>query len=100
VVAAAVGQVIANRATLSDAEGGCQTECETAAAMASAALVWMERSNAEQCFQAAAICLKFIMGLVCDPVAGLVEAPCIKRNGSLVALAVLSADMAMAGIQR
>ena len=99
IVAAAVGQIIANRATLAGAEGGCQAECGAAVAMGSAALVWMECRKADQCFQAAAICLKSIMGLVCDPVAGLVEVPCIKRNGSLVALAVLSADMAMAGIQ-
>ena len=99
IVAAAVGQVIANRATLSGAEGGCQAECGAAVAMGSAALVWMECGKADQCFQAVAICLKSIMGLVCDPVAGLVEVPCIKRNGSLVALAVSAADMAMAGIQ-
>lgn len=99
IIAAAVGQIITNRATLSGAEGGCQAECGAAVAMGSAALVWMECGKADQCFQAVAICLKSVMGLVCDPVAGLVEVPCIKRNGSLVALAVLSADMAMAGIQ-
>jgi len=99
IVAAGVGRIIANRATLAGAEGGCQVECGAAIAMGSAALVWMECQNAEKCFQAASICLKSIMGLICDPVAGLVEVPCIKRNGSLVSLAVLSADMAIAGIK-
>ncbi|MDD5016370.1 MAG: L-serine ammonia-lyase, iron-sulfur-dependent, subunit alpha, partial [Atribacterota bacterium] len=99
IVAAAVGQIIANRATLSGAEGGCQAECGAAVAMGSAALVWLEFGKADPCFQAAAISLKSVMGLICDPVAGLVEVPCIKRNGTLVALAVISADMAMSGIQ-
>jgi len=99
IIAAAVGQIIAERATLAGSEGGCQAECGAAAAMGAAALVWMECKKAEPCFQAVAICLKSIMGLVCDPVAGLVEVPCIKRNGSLVSIAVLSADMAMSGIQ-
>jgi len=99
IVAACVGQIIANRATLAGAEGGCQAECGAAIAMGSAALVWMEYQNPEKCFEAASICLKSIMGLICDPIAGLVEVPCIKRNGSLVSLAVLSADMAIAGVK-
>ncbi len=99
IIAACVGQIIANRATLAGAEGGCQAECGAATSMSAAALVWMECQKTDNCFQAAAICLKSIMGLVCDPVAGLVEVPCIKRNGSLVSLAVLSADMALAGIK-
>lgn len=98
-MATAVGQIIANRATLSGAEGGCQAECGAAVAMGSAALAWLECGKADLCFQAAAISLKSIMRLICDPVAGLVEVPCIKRNGTLVALAVISADMAIAGIQ-
>ena len=99
IVAACVGQIIANRSTLAGAEGGCQAECGAAVAMGSAALVWMECQNPDKCFHAASICLKSIMGLICDPVAGLVEVPCIKRNGSLVSLAILSADMAMAEIE-
>ena len=99
IVAAAIGQVIANRATLAGAEGGCQAESGAAAAMASAALVWLESKDAKACFHAIAICLKSTMGLVCDPVAGLVEVPCVKRNGTLVSLAIISADMALAGIQ-
>lgn len=97
-VSAAIGNVIAERATLAGAEGGCQAECGAAIAMAAGALVWMETGNAFMTFEAATLALKSIMGLVCDPVAGLVEVPCIKRNGMLVSMAFMAADMAMAGI--
>lgn len=99
IVAACIGQIIAKRATLAGAEGGCQAECGAAMAMGSSAIVWMEKQNADQCFHAASLCLKSIMGLVCDPVAGLVEVPCIKRNGTLVSIGALSADLAMAGVE-
>ncbi|MDD4289219.1 MAG: L-serine ammonia-lyase, iron-sulfur-dependent, subunit alpha [Atribacterota bacterium] len=99
IVAACIGQIIANKATLAGSEGGCQAECGSATAMGSAALVWMECRDPHKCFEAASICLKSIMGLVCDPVAGLVEVPCIKRNGTLVSMAVLSADMAISGVK-
>ncbi|MCF4150985.1 L-serine ammonia-lyase, iron-sulfur-dependent, subunit alpha [Dethiosulfovibrio sp. F2B] len=98
-VAAFIGQIIAERATLAGAEGGCQAECGAAGAMAAGALVWMEGGSADQVFQAVALTLKSILGLVCDPVAGLVEVPCIKRNGMLVSLAFIAADMALAGIR-
>lgn len=99
IISAAVGEVIAARATLAGAQGGCQAECGAAAAMGAAALCWMEGGQDDQPFQAAALALKSILGLACDPVAGLVEVPCIKRNGTLVALGAVSADLALAGIR-
>jgi L-serine dehydratase len=99
ITAAGVGQIIARRATLAGAEGGCQAECGAASAMAAAALVAMSGGDSVKVAHAAAITIKSILGLVCDPVAGLVEVPCIKRNGTLVALAAVGADMAMAGIK-
>lgn len=97
--AAAVGSVIEKNATLSGAEGGCQAECGSAAAMAAAAAVEMKGGSAEQSFNAAAIALKNVMGLVCDPIAGLVEIPCAKRNAIGVVNALLCADMALADIK-
>jgi len=99
IVAGAVGEVIACRATLAGAEGGCQAECGAAAAMGAAALTWLNGGNGEAVANAAALTLKSILGLVCDPVGGLVESPCVKRNGTLVSLAAISADMALAGIK-
>lgn len=97
-VSAAVGQIIEQNATLSGAEGGCQAECGSGAAMAAGAAVHLLGGSAEQVFHAAAIALQNIMGLVCDPVAGLVEVPCINRNASGVTNALLCADMALSGI--
>ena len=99
IVAGGVGEVIQKRATLAGAEGGCQAECGAAAAMGSAALVYLEGGSPEASAHAAVLTIKSLMGLVCDPVAGLVEVPCIKRNGTLVSLASLCADMALAGIR-
>lgn len=96
--AAGVGEIIARHATLSGAEGGCQAECGSAAAMAAAALVEMMGGTAEQSLAAASIAFKNILGLVCDPIAGLVESPCAKRNASGVVNAMISADMALAGV--
>lgn len=96
--ASGVGQIIKKNATLSGAEGGCQAECGAAAAMAAAAVVELYKGTPEMAFHAAAIALKSILGLVCDPVAGLVEVPCAKRNASGVVNAMASADMALAGI--
>jgi len=98
-VAGAVGKIIATNATLSGAEGGCQAECGSAAAMAAAAAVYLAGGSPESSLGAAAIALKGLLGLVCDPVAGLVEVPCSKRNGTTVATALASADMALAGIK-
>lgn len=96
--AGAFGLVIANNASISGAEGGCQAEIGSASAMAAAALVCAKGGSAQQAAQAVAITLKNMMGLICDPVAGLVEVPCVKRNALGSSQAVVSADMALAGI--
>lgn len=98
IVAGAVGEIIANRATLAGAEGGCQAECGAAAAMGSSALVYLRGGSCDAVSNAVALTLKSVLGLVCDPVGGLVESPCIKRNGLLVAVGALAADMALAGV--
>lgn len=97
--ASAVGMVIANNASLAGAQGGCQAECGSASAMAAAAIVELCSGTPEMIGDAVAIALKNILGLVCDPVAGLVEIPCIKRNASGVAQAFVAAEMALAGIK-
>ena len=96
--AAAVGAVIAQRASVSGAEGGCQAECGSAAAMTAAALVELAGGTPEMASAACGLALMNSMGLVCDPVAGLVEVPCVYRNVGSVANALTAADMAMAGI--
>lgn len=96
--ASCIGIIIAKNATLAGAEGGCQAECGSAAAMASAAVVEMMGGTPEMCLSAAAIVIKNILGLVCDPVAGLVEIPCAKRNVFGAVNAVTAADMVMAGV--
>ena len=96
--AAAVGMVISNTMNVAGASGGCQAECGVAQSMAAAAITDMLGGNNNQIANAVAISLKNIEGLVCDPVAGLVECPCIKRNASGVMNAILAADMALAGI--
>ncbi|MEA3508323.1 MAG: L-serine ammonia-lyase, iron-sulfur-dependent, subunit alpha [Synergistota bacterium] len=98
VAAAGVGEVIAERATLAGASGGCQAECGSAAAMGAAALTHIRGGEPGMLAHAAALTLKSLLGLVCDPVAGLVEIPCITRNGMLVSMAALGADMALAGV--
>lgn len=97
-VAAGIGQVIANRASISGAEGGCQAEIGTASAMAAGSLVFLRNGTAEQVAYAAGYALQNLLGLVCDPVGGLVEVPCIKRNVMGAVNAMASADMALAGI--
>ncbi len=99
IVAGGVGEIVARRATLAGAEGGCQAECGAAGAMGTAALVFLRGGSAEACVHGAALLLKSVLGLICDPVAGLVEVPCVKRNGLLTGLAVLAADMALAGVR-
>ena len=96
--AGAVGIIIAKNASISGAAGGCQAEIGSASAMAAAALAELCGASPGSALDAAAIALKNILGLVCDPVAGLVECPCIKRNAMGAANAVLCADMALAGI--
>lgn len=97
--ASGVGNIIAQNATLSGAEGGCQAECGSAAAMGSAAVVEMMGGTPEMALHAAAIVIKNILGLVCDPVAGLVEVPCAKRNIAGAVSALTTADLAISGIK-
>lgn len=97
--AGAFGLVLANRSSISGAEGGCQAEIGSASAMAAAALVCANGGTEEQAAHAVAITLKNMMGLICDPVAGLVEVPCVKRNALGASQAFISADMALAGIK-
>ena len=98
-VAAGVGQVIANRAFLAGAAGGCQAEIGSGSAMAAAAICHVKGADIMQMEHAAAMALKNLMGLVCDPVAGLVEVPCVKRNVGGAVNALTAADMALAGIE-
>jgi L-serine dehydratase len=95
----AFGFVVANNAYISGASGGCQAEVGSAAGMAAGAIVEMAGGTPEQCAEAMAITLKNMLGLVCDPVAGLVEVPCVKRNAMGAANAIVAADMALAGIK-
>lgn len=97
--ASGIGAVIAAKASIAGAAGGCQAEIGTASAMAAGALVAIRGGSGEQICHAVAMALKNLMGLVCDPVAGLVEVPCVKRNVIGAVNAVSAADMAMAGIQ-
>ena len=96
--AGAFGMVIANNACIAGAQGGCQAECGSASGMAAAALVEIKGGTPAQCADACAIAIVNQLGLVCDPVAGLVEIPCIKRNVSGLMIAFSSADMALAGV--
>jgi L-serine dehydratase len=98
-VSSLAGVVVAQRATLAGAEGGCQAECGCAGAMAACALAWLEALSPEECFSAAALSLKNTLGLACDPVAGLVEVPCVKRNAFITANALAAVDLTLAGIE-
>lgn len=98
-VASGIGEVIAARAFLSGAAGGCQAEIGSASAMAAGALAYLNGGDEESIVHAAAMSLKNLMGLVCDTVAGLVEVPCVKRNVVGAVNAIASADMAVAGIR-
>jgi L-serine dehydratase len=97
--AASVGGVIAARATLSGAAGGCQAEIGSAAAMGAVAAVELAGGTPEQAGHAAAFALQGLLGLVCDPVGGLVEVPCVARNATGTAIALSSAEMALAGLR-
>ena len=96
--AAGIGKVIAENASIAGASGGCQAEIGTAAAMAAGALTFLQGGTTRQIMQAAAFALKNMLGLTCDPVGGLVEVPCIKRNVAGVVNAISAAQLAMAGI--
>lgn len=96
--AAGIGQIIAKRACIAGAQGGCQAEIGSASAMAAGALTHLQGGSTEQIGEAVSMALKNLLGLVCDPVAGLVEVPCVKRNVIGAVNALSAADMAMAGI--
>ncbi len=98
-VTAGVGGVIAIKASLSGAQGGCQAEIGSASSMAAAAMCYLLGGSSEQIANAAALSLKNLLGLACDPVAGLVEVPCVKRNVCGAVNAVTSAELSMAGIE-
>jgi L-serine dehydratase len=97
-VAAGIALIIQQRASLAGAVGGCQAETGSAAAMASGAMVYMLGGSIEQVFNAVAVTIQCMLGLVCDPVAGLVEVPCVVRNASAAAIAFSSAQIALAGV--
>ena len=97
--ASGVGNVVANRACVAGAVGGCQAEIGTAACMAAAAIVEMMGGTARQVGHAVSLCMKNLLGLACDPVAGLVEVPCVKRNGVYAVHAITAAELALAGIE-
>lgn len=97
-VAAGIGQIIACRASISGAAGGCQAEIGSASSMAAGALTYLQGGDCNAIANAAAMAMKNLLGLVCDPVAGLVEVPCVKRNVIGTVNALSCADMAMAGI--
>ena len=97
ITASAVGAIYTKNATVAGADGGCQAECGVAASMAAAAAAYMMGADDEKCLNAAGFAMINIMGLVCDPVAGLVALPCAQRNASGAVNAIISADMALAG---
>lgn len=97
--AAGIGMVVEANASIAGAYGGCQAECGTAAGMAAAALVQLAGGAPDMIADAVALAIKNLLGLACDPVAGLVEVPCVKRNGFVAVHAMLAADMALAGVR-
>src|SRR6056297_1438220 len=99
IIAGAIGEFISKKSTLSGAAGGCQAEIGSACSMAAGAAVNALGGSAKQVENASALALKFLMGLVCDPVGGFVEVPCIKRNPAASILALTSAEMALSGIE-
>ncbi|MHB9291326.1 L-serine dehydratase, alpha chain [Hollandina sp. SP2] len=98
-VASLTGIIIAQGATLAGSEGGCQAECGAAGAMAACALAYLEAQPLRACFSAAALSLKNSLGLACDPVAGLVEVPCVKRNAFVAANTLTAVDLTLSSIE-
>ncbi len=96
-VAAGIGLIIEQRASIAGAVGGCQAETGTAAAMGAGAIVYALGGNIDQVFDSVAITIMNMLGLICDPIAGLVEVPCVKRNASASVIAFASAQIALAG---
>ncbi len=99
IVAGGIGSIIAKTATIAGAAGGCQAEIGTATAMAAAALTYYYSKNGEKSGDAAALSLKSLMGLVCDPLGGFVEVPCVKRNATALNIAIATSEMALSGIK-
>jgi len=99
ITASAIGMIITRNATVAGAEGGCQAETGSAAGMAAAAIVELMGGTPEASLDAASICIKNILGLVCDPIAGLVEAPCQSRNAMGAANALICAEIALSGVK-
>ncbi len=99
ITAGFIGKVISNKMALAGAVMGCQGECGVASAMAAASVIELSNGSISQTLNAAALALKNVMGLVCDPVAGLVEVPCVKRNPFLAMHATVAAELAQAGIE-
>lgn len=98
ILASGLGAIVTENATVAGAEGGCQAECGVAAAMAAAAAAYLGGGDDEACINAFSIALMNVMGLVCDPVAGLVQIPCAQRNASQAVNAIISADLALGGM--
>lgn len=98
-VSGTIGRIIASNATISGAEGGCQAECGAATAMSAAAIVELKGGTPEQSLTAASFSMLMVLGLVCDPVAGLVEFPCALRNGSGTINALVASDIALSGVE-
>lgn len=99
ITAGAIGSIISNKVALAGAIAGCQAECGAAAAMSAGALVQILGGTNKQMVHAVALALKNVLGLTCDPVAGLVEIPCVKRNAFLAIHALTATELAMAGIE-
>lgn len=97
--ASGIGLVIEANASIAGAYGGCQAECGTAAGMAAGAIVQLAGGTPDQIGHAVALAIKNLLGLACDPVAGLVEVPCVKRNGFVAVHSMVAADMALAGVE-
>ncbi|MDD3746578.1 MAG: L-serine ammonia-lyase, iron-sulfur-dependent, subunit alpha [Anaerostipes sp.] len=98
-MAAGIGDVISNRASISGAKGGCQAEIGSASAMAAGAIAVLRDGTATQICHSGAFALKGLLGLVCDPIGGLVEVPCVKRNVIGAVNAITSTDLAIAGVE-
>ncbi len=99
ITAGEIGRIISNKVALAGAVAGCQAECGTAAAMSAAAICQMRGGTVSQVLNAAALTLKNILGLTCDPVAGLVEVPCVKRNPIMAVLSITAVELALSGVE-
>ena len=98
-MAAGIGKVVAENASIAGASGGCQAEIGTASAMAAGALTYLQKGSLDAISSAVALALKNMLGLACDPVGGLVEVPCIKRNSAGAVNAVMTAQLSLSGIR-